>query len=110
MGEVCEVGLKTLGANFRVEELFSAQNVSRYFPCRKPLVISTPNWIILCNCLEDLLVYLYHLDVFLYVPGIGMNILLNLLQVDFTEFFPCSIFIVLLAGQKLKMKEIFISI
>ena len=30
--KVCEVGPKNLRKNFRVEELFSAQNVSRYFP------------------------------------------------------------------------------
>ena len=49
---------------------------------RKTLVISTPNQIILCNYFEYLLVYLYDLDVFLYVPGNRMNTLLNLLQVD----------------------------
>ena len=32
MAKVCGVGLKNLRANFRVEELFSARNVSRYFP------------------------------------------------------------------------------
>ena len=35
MAEVCGVGLKNLRANFRVEELFSARNVSRYFPVYK---------------------------------------------------------------------------
>ena len=35
MAEVCGVGLKNLRANFRVEELFSARNVSRYFPVWK---------------------------------------------------------------------------
>ena len=64
MAEVCGVGLKNLRANFRVEELFSARNVSRYFPCRKTLAISIPNRIILCSCFEHLLVYLYDLDVF----------------------------------------------
>ena len=54
--------------------------------CRKTLVISTPNQIILCNYFEHLLVYLYDLDVFLYVPGIRMNTLLNLLQVHFWIF------------------------
>ena len=32
MAEVYRVGLKNLRANFRVEELFWGQNVSRYFP------------------------------------------------------------------------------
>ena len=61
--------------------------ISRY---RKTLVISTPNQIILCNCFEHLLVYLYDLDIFLYVPGIWMNTLLiqnsNTLQIDFWIF------------------------
>ena len=35
MEEVCEVDLKNLRKNFRVEELFSARNVSRYFPVKK---------------------------------------------------------------------------
>ena len=35
MAEVCRVGLKNPRANFRVEELFSARNVSRYFPVWK---------------------------------------------------------------------------
>ena len=35
MEEVCEVGPKNLRTNFRVEELFSARNISRYFPVYK---------------------------------------------------------------------------
>ena len=35
MAEVYGVGLKNLRANFRVEELFSARNVSRYLPEQK---------------------------------------------------------------------------
>ena len=70
--------------------------------CRKNLVISTVNQIILCNYFEHLLVYLYDLDIFLYMPEIQMNTLLNLLQV-----FACFIFVVLLASQKFKMKEVF---
>ena len=31
MAEVCGVGLKNLRANFRVKELFSTRDVSRYF-------------------------------------------------------------------------------
>ena len=31
MERACEVGPKSLQKNFRVEELFSARNVSRYF-------------------------------------------------------------------------------
>ena len=72
--------------------------------CRKNLVISTVNQIILCNYFEHLLVYLYDLDIFLYMPEIRMNTLLNLLQV-----FACFIFVVLLASQKFKMKEVFIT-
>ena len=72
--------------------------------CRKNLVISTVNQIILCNYFEHLLVYLYDLDVFLYMPGIRMNTLLNLLQV-----FGSFIFKVLLAIQRFKMKEVFIT-
>ena len=72
--------------------------------CRKNLVISTVNQIILCNYFEHLLVYLYDLDIFLYMPEIQMNTLLNLLQV-----FACFIFVVLLASQKFKMKEVFIT-
>ena len=70
MTEVCGVGRKNLRANFRVEELFV---ISRY---RKTLVTSTTNQTILCNYFEHLLMYLYDLDVFLYVPGIRMNTLL----------------------------------
>ena len=65
------------------EQIFVLKNFSR---CKKALVISTPNQIILCNYFEHLLVYLYDLDVFLYVPGIRMNTLLNLLQVHFWIF------------------------
>ena len=83
MAEVRGVGLKNLQANFRVEELFSARMFPVPFRCRKTLVISTPNQIILCNYFEHLLVYLYDLDAFLYVSGIRMNTLLNLLQLDF---------------------------
>ena len=54
--------------------------------CRKTLAISTLNQILLCNYFKHLLVYLYDLDVFLHVPGIRMNTLLNLLQVDFRIF------------------------
>ena len=75
MAEVFGVGFKNLLANFLV--------ISR---CRKTLVISIPNQIILCNYFEHLLVYLYVLDVFLYVPGIRMTTLLNLLQADFWIF------------------------
>ena len=32
MEQVCGIGLKSLQLNIRVEELFSAQNVSHYFP------------------------------------------------------------------------------
>ena len=67
--------------NFSRHEMFLV--ISR---CRKTLVISTQNQIILCNYFEHLLVYLYDLDVFLHVPGIRMNTLLNLLQVDFWIF------------------------
>ena len=109
MAEGCGVDLKNLRANFRIEN----------FPCheifidisrrRKTLVISTPNQILLCNYFEHLLVYMYDLDVLLYVPGIRMNTLLNLLQVDF-RFFSLPHFSRMLAGQKFKMKEIFVLI
>ena len=42
MREVDGVGLKNPGTNFRVEELFLAQTVSRYFPVQKGLVMLTP--------------------------------------------------------------------
>ena len=45
--------------NFPWREMFVV--ISR---CRKNLVISTPNQIILCNYFEYLLVYLYDVDVF----------------------------------------------
>ena len=32
MEKVCEVGSKSLQNNFRVEKIFLAQNISRYFP------------------------------------------------------------------------------
>ena len=83
MAEVHWVGLKNLRANFRVEELFWARMFPVIFRCRKTLVVSTRNHIILCNYFEHLLVYLYDLDAFLYVSGIRMNTLLNLLQLDF---------------------------
>ena len=35
MGEVCDVGPKNLRKNLRVEELFSARNVSHYFPVQR---------------------------------------------------------------------------
>ena len=38
MEELFGVGLKNLQTNFRIEELFSAQNVSRYFPVSKKSV------------------------------------------------------------------------
>ena len=52
------------------EQIFVLKNFSRremflvISRCRKTLVISTPNQIILCNYFEHLLVYLYDLDVF----------------------------------------------
>ena len=73
------------------EQIFVLKNFSRREMflviswCRKTL-ISTPNQIILWNYFKHFLVYLYNLDVFLYVPGIWMNTLLNLLQVDFWIF------------------------
>ena len=54
------------------------------------------------------LVLLYVLDTFLYVPGIRMNTLLDLFQVTFW-IFPYFIFHSI-AGQKFKIKEIFIQI
>ena len=42
MKEVCEVGPKNLQKNFRVEELFSAQNVSRYFPVQEKFSYINP--------------------------------------------------------------------
>ena len=38
MEELFGVGPKNLQTNFRIEELFSAQNVSRYFPVSKKSV------------------------------------------------------------------------
>ena len=64
--------------------------------CRKSLVKSTPK--------PDLLMCLYDLD----VPEIRMNTLLNLFQVNF-RFFYCFIFYSI-AGQKFKIKEIFMHI
>ena len=80
MAEVRGVGLKNRQANFGVEELFSVLKMFLVISwCRKTLVISTLNQIVLCNYLEHLLVYLYDLHVFLYVTEIRMNTLLNLL-------------------------------
>ena len=60
--------------NFSQREMFLVNSW-----CRKTLVISTPNQTILCNYFKYLLVYLYDLDFFLYVPG-------SRLQVDFWIF------------------------
>ena len=68
---------------------------------RKTLVISTPNQIILCNYFEYLLVYLCNLDVFLYVPGIWVNTLLNLLQVD-SLIFPLFHFFIFASWPRVK--------
>ena len=79
MAEVCGVGIKNLPANFRVEDLFWSRNVFRYFlvQINSSYINTEPDN--LCNYFEHLLVYLYDLDDFLYVPGIRMNTLLNLL-------------------------------
>ena len=75
------------------EQIFVLKNFSRcamflvISRCRKALVISTPNQIISCNYFERLLVCLYDIDLFfLHVPGIWINTLLNLSQVDFWIF------------------------
>ena len=74
------------------ERIFVLQNFSRHemflvIPrCRKILVTLTPNQIILCNYFEHLLVHLYDLDFFRYLPGIQISTLLNLLQEDLWMF------------------------
>ena len=72
------------------EQIFGLKNFSRHelFPVnsrrRKSLVMSTQK--------PDLLVCLYDLD----VPGIRMNTLVKLFQINFS-IFPASFFMVLLA-------------
>ena len=85
MEKVYGVGRKNLQTNFRIEELFSAGNVSRYLPVyKKPSYVNT----------EDKLVGVpYDPD----VPASRMNTSLNIFQVNFSIYFPVSIFIVLLA-------------
>ena len=100
MDEVCVVGPDDLRNNYRNLRIFRGTKCFSLTSCRKNLVMSIPNQIILCNYFEDLLVWLYDQDVFLYVPGIWMNTLLNLFRnvpSIFLNFFPVWFFIVLLA-------------
>ena len=72
------------------EHILGLKNISRHelflfnSRCKKGLVMSTRK--------PDLLVCLYYLD----VPGIRVNTLVNLFQINFS-IFPISFFIVLLA-------------
>ena len=98
MEEVCRVNLKNLRTNFRVEEVSQHEMFLVIFRCRKTLVMSAPKQIILCNYFERLFVCLSDEYFTKFIPSKSLN------------FFPVPLFIVLLAGQKFEMKEIFVAI
>ena len=65
MEEVCEVGPKNLRENIRVEELFLARSVSRYFPLqKKSSYVNTETRKFYAIIVNILLVCLYDQDVF----------------------------------------------
>ena len=74
MEEVSGVGLKNLRATFRFATFSQHEMFLVISWCRKTLVYQHRNQIILCSYFEYFLVCLYELDVFLYVPGIWMDI------------------------------------